>query len=154
LKEADMKRGLTVALILAICSFATHSGAEKKTERRHILLNPDSKLPFSNGVLVGDTLYVAGSVGLDPKTGRPPAEMEEEARLALDGVRNTLVKAGMTMDDLVAVEVYCSDVANYAKFNDVYRKYFQHEFPARAFLGSGPLLFGARFEVKGIAVKR
>jgi 2-iminobutanoate/2-iminopropanoate deaminase len=154
LKEADMKRGLTVALILAICAFATHSAAENKTERRYILLNPDSKLPFSNGVLVGYTLYVAGSVGLDPKTGRPPAELEEEARLALDGVRNTLVKAGMTMEDLVAVEVYCSDVANYAKFNDVYRTYFQHEFPARAFLGSGPLLFGARFEVKGIAVKR
>jgi 2-iminobutanoate/2-iminopropanoate deaminase len=154
MKETNMKRGLTVALILAICAFAAHSGAEKKAERRYILLNPESKLPFSNGVLVGDTLYVAGSIGLDAKTGHPPAELEDEARLVLDGVRNTLVKAGMTMDDLVAVEVYCSDVANYAKFNEVYRTYFQREFPARAFLGSGPLLFGARFEVKGIAVKR
>jgi 2-iminobutanoate/2-iminopropanoate deaminase len=149
-----MKRTMGAALAVVVCAFITLGSVEKKAERRYILLNPESKLPFSNGVLAGETLYVAGTLGLDAKTGRPPADVEEEARLALDGMRNTLTKAGMTMDDLVAVEVFCPDVSNYAKFNDVYRTYFQHEFPARAFLGSGPLLFGARFEVKGIAVKR
>ena len=60
----------------------------------------------------------------------------------------------MTMDDLVSVQVFCSDVSLYGTFNDVYKGYFTKGFPARAFLGSGPLLFGARFEVQGIAVKR
>jgi len=60
----------------------------------------------------------------------------------------------MTMDDLVSVQVFCSDVALFGAFNDVYRGYFTKGFPARAFLGSGPLLSGARFEVQGIAVKR
>ena len=60
----------------------------------------------------------------------------------------------MTMDDLCRVQVYCSDVGHYDVFNKIYRGYFKQEFPARAFLGSGKLLFGARFEVLGVAVKR
>jgi 2-iminobutanoate/2-iminopropanoate deaminase len=58
----------------------------------------------------------------------------------------------MTMDDLVFVQVYCTDVKLYDTFNAVYRTYFKR-FPARAFLGSGPLLGGARFEIQGIAEK-
>ena len=58
------------------------------------------------------------------------------------------------MDDLVMVQVYSSDVADYEAFNEVYRTFFTREFPARAYLGSGTLLYGARFEVLGVAVKR
>ena len=69
-------------------------------------------------------------------------------------MRAQLIAAGMTMDDLVSVQIFCPDVKHYDAFNAVYRTFFTKEFPARAFLGSGPLLFGARFEVMGIAVKR
>ena len=51
------------------------------------------------------------------------------------------------------MKVFCSDVSLYGEFNQVYAEYFSDDPPARAFLGSGPLLFGARFEVNGIAVK-
>ena len=57
------------------------------------------------------------------------------------------------MDDLVSVQIFCSDVTLFEQFNIVYRTYFKAEFPARAFLGSGKLLFDARFEVQGIAAK-
>lgn len=109
--------------------------------------------PFSDAVLAGDTLYVAGRLGMDPRTGRPPATAEQEARNVLDGIRAVLAEAGMTMDDLVSVQVFCSDVSLYGAFNEVYREYFDDDPPARAFLGSGTLLFGARFEVTGIAVR-
>jgi enamine deaminase RidA (YjgF/YER057c/UK114 family) len=52
------------------------------------------------------------------------------------------------------VQVFASDTSDFDAFNRVYRTYFRSEFPARAFIGAGPLLFGARFEVQGIAVKR
>ena len=110
-------------------------------------------LPFSDAVWHGDTLYLCGHIGLDATTGRPPATAEEEARLVLDGVKRTLDAAGLTMDDLVSVQIFCSDVALFEQFNTVYRTYFKGEFPARAFLGSGKLLFDARFEVQGIAAK-
>jgi enamine deaminase RidA (YjgF/YER057c/UK114 family) len=122
--------------------------------RRHVnLANRTSQAPFSDAVLAGDTLYLAGRLGLDP-SGKPPADAMEEARLVLDGMKSVLAEQGMTMDDLVSVQVFCPDLSLYDGFNGVYRSYFAKEFPARAFIGSGPLLRGARFEVQAIAVKR
>ncbi|HET9284778.1 MAG TPA: RidA family protein [Candidatus Angelobacter sp.] len=112
-----------------------------------------ANLPFSDAVWHGDTLYLSGHIGLDPKTGKPGATPEEEARLVLDGIKHTLEAAGLAMENLVSVQIFCSDVSLFEKFNTVYRTYFNGEFPARAFLGSGRLLFDARFEVQGIAAR-
>ena len=109
-------------------------------------------MPFSMGVLVGDTFYMSGHIGFDPATKKVPADLEEEIRSLLDGFRDTLSKAGLSMQDLVYVQIFCSDVSLFDRFNAVYRTYLQEPFPARAFLGSGPLLFGAHFEIQGIAV--
>jgi reactive intermediate/imine deaminase len=124
-------------------------------DRRQIIL-PDRNdtLPFSDGVLVGNTLYLAGTIGVDPATGKAPEDVEQEIRLVLDGVKKTLAAAEMTMDDLVSVQVFCPDLSLYDKFNEIYRTYFTKNFPARAFIGSGPLLRNGRFEVQGIAVRR
>ena len=123
-------------------------------DRRYIVTSPQSNLPFSNGVLVGDTLYIAGHLGLDPRTGKPPSDAAEEARLVMDAIKKVVEDGGMTMDDIVMIEVHCTDLNLYGTFNDVYRTYFKDAFPARAFLGSAKLLRDARFEVLGIAVKK
>ena len=128
-------------------------GAAPAPDRKHYR-DADSDLPFSNAVEAGDTLYLAGTIGLTPGTREVPDDPKEEARNALDTIKSRLEAAGMTMDDLVSVQVFCSDVSHYAAFNEVYRTYFDKEFPARAFIGSGKLLFDARFEVQGIAVRR
>ena len=109
--------------------------------------------PFSGAVQVGNTLYLSGNIGLD-ENQRVPATAEGEAKLLLDSIQGKLKTAGFTMDDLVSVQVFCSDVKHYDAFNTVYRTYFKKEFPARAFIGAGTLLFNARFEMQGIAVKR
>ena len=125
------------------------------TMRKHINLpGKDAALPFSDAVLVGDTLYLSGRLGLVPGTRQVPAAAEEEARNVLDQFKTVLTTAGMTMDDLVSVQVFCSDVSLFDTWNKVYRTYFTKELPARAFLGSGPLLFGARLEMQAIAVRR
>src|ERR1051326_4556861 len=138
------------AILSACCAVAGLAAGQRIRSERTVRSN----LPFSDAVWHGDTLYLSGHIGLDPKTGRPPDTAEEEARLVLDGVKRTLEAAGLTMDDLVQVKIFCSDVGLFEKFNAVYRTYFKKEFPARAFLGSGRLLFDARFEVQGIAAKR
>ena len=147
-----MNHLLTIAsLLLLVAAMALADDSN----RRHIVMHrpAEQKLPFSDGVLVNDTLYVAGHLGLDPKTGKPPASAEEEAKIALDGVKEVVESAGMTMDDLVSVQVFCSDLTQFETFNGVYKTYFHGDFPARAFLGSGPLLRGARFEIMAIGVK-
>ena len=135
--------------ILTACCAVVGLASQRIRSERTVRAN----LPFSDAVWHGDTLYLSGHIGLDPKTGKPGATPEEEARLVLDGVKSTLEAAGLTMDDLVSVQIFCSDVSLFERFNVVYRTYFEKEFPARAFLGSGPLLFGARFEVQGTAAR-
>ena len=139
--------------VLASGLVAAVSATQDSSPRAINLPGRTTSAPFSDAVLAGDTLYVAGRLGMDPETGRPPATAEQEARNVLDGIQAVLAEADMTMDDLVSVQVFCSDVSLYGAFNSVYREYFNADPPARAFLGSGTLLFGARFEVTGIAVK-
>jgi len=114
-----------------------------------------ANLPFSDAVWVGDTLYLSGHLGLDPQTGKPPASATDEAKLVLDAFKHTLEAAGLAMSDLVSLQIFCSDVSLFNEFNSIYRMYFRNdEYPARAFIGSGKLLFEARFEVQGIAVRK
>ena len=55
--------------------------------------------PFSDGILAGNTLYLAGRIGVDPKSGKVPEKIEDEIKLLLDGEKEVLAQAGMTMDD-------------------------------------------------------
>jgi 2-iminobutanoate/2-iminopropanoate deaminase len=147
-----------VAAGLAVRENAGAATPEPKTvigPVRHIVLpTRKDQLPFSDAVLVGNTLYLAGRIGIDPQTGKAPEDVEKEIRFLLEGMKSTLTAAGLTMDDLVSVQVFCPDLTLYDRFNEVYRTYFTKEFPARAFIGSGPLLRGGRFEIQGIAVRR
>ena len=120
--------------------------------REYFARNP--KFPFADAVLVdGKTLYLSGRIGFIPGTAKIPDTMEEEAHAVLTDVQGVLAMAGMTMDDLVSLQIFCSDVSLWEGFNAIYRTYFTGPLPARAFLGSGTLLFGARFELMGVAVK-
>ena len=145
-------RGIVCVFLLLTFSIAAVAADRK------FIVSPragDTKgLPFSDGVLVGNTLYIAGHIGVDPKTGMAPADAEAEAHLVMDGIKKTVEDAGMSMDDVVSVQIFCTDLKLYETFNAVYRTYFHADFPARAFIGTNNLLRNGHYEVMGIAVKR
>jgi 2-iminobutanoate/2-iminopropanoate deaminase len=125
------------------------------SNRQYINLpNRRHNLPFSDAVLINDTLYLSGRIGIDPNTGVAAADVDQEITMLLDGLRDVLAAATMSMDDLVYVQIYCPDLSLFDRFNAKYRTYFKSDLPARAFLGSGPLLLNGRFELQGIAVRR
>jgi 2-iminobutanoate/2-iminopropanoate deaminase len=147
-----LSRMSAVALGFAIgvgCIVTTDAQSSRRYVNPRSATNPANAAqpPFSGAVVVGDTAYLSGVLG----TGETA---EAAATAGLNSLQTSLQAAGMTMDDLVTVQIFCPDVANYDAFNRVYRTFFKAEFPARAFLGSGPLLQGAKFEIQGIAVKR
>jgi len=133
--------------VSCVVSTTAQSGRRYVTPRSAANAADATQPPFSGAVVVGNTAYLAGVLGSGDTA-------EAAAKSGLDALQTSLTNAGMTMDDLVSVQIFCPDVANYDAFNKVYRTYFKQEFPARAFLGSGPLLRGAKFEIQGIAVKR
>ncbi|MFZ4985561.1 MAG: RidA family protein, partial [Blastocatellia bacterium] len=128
--------GLLIGLSIS-AAVATFSQVGASARRRYINLpSKNPALPFSDAVLVGDTLYLAGRLGTDPKTNQIPADPDQEVRFLLDSFKETLAAGGMTMDNLVTVTIYCPDLTLYDKFNAVYRSYFGKDCPARAFIGS------------------
>jgi len=143
---------------LGLSTFFTVRGAfsqgEAQSKRRAINLpGPASQFPFSKAILAGDTLYLSGGIGLDPKTGKAPDKIEDELKNLFDDYKNTLSAAGMSMDDLVFVQVFCTDLSLFDKFNAAYRAQFSKDFPARAFIGAGSILRGGHFEMQAIAVR-
>ncbi len=149
-----MKRLTLSSLVIGIVVLAATGFSQKSTDFRYINLpgRTDDR-PFSNAVLVGDTLYLSGTLGIDPDTDALPPDVQQEIRIILDSMKQRLEMAGMTMNDLVSVQVFCPDLSLYDEFNAIYRTYFKDHFPARMFIGSGQLLRGAHFEVMGTAVK-
>jgi 2-iminobutanoate/2-iminopropanoate deaminase len=148
---------MTQRIALAVVAIAVSLGARAATDApRYIVADRSAaraSLPFSDAVWSGNTLYVAGSIGTDPNTQKVPTDPALEAKLVLDAVKATVERAGLSMDDLVSVTVYCSDLNLYDTFNAVYKNYFHANYPARAFVGVAQLVRGAHFEVQGIAVK-
>jgi 2-iminobutanoate/2-iminopropanoate deaminase len=144
---------LGLAAVFAVRDAFSQADAQGK---RRVINLPDKQVqaPFSNAVLAGDTLYMAGSIGLDAKSGKAPEKVEDEIKNLFDNYKAVLNASGMSMDDLVFVQVYCTDLSLYDKFNAAYKAQFSKDFPARAFIGAGSLLRGGHFEMQAIAVRR
>ena len=139
--------------LLAATTVTLAGGSVERSYVDHAIPPGGKPLPFSDAVRSGDTLYVAGHLGLDPKSGNAAADPMSEATLVMEAVKATVERAGYHMDDFVSVTVFCTDLNLYETFNGVYQKYFQGHYPARAFIGADKLVRGAHFEVLGVAVR-
>lgn len=109
--------------------------------------------PFSPGVLVGDTLYVAGQIGSNLKTGQIPEEFEAEVRQTLENIGLVLKEAGMTFDNAVTVHVYLTDMTLFPRMNAVYTEFFKEPRPARTTVGVAKLVGAAKIEITVTASK-
>lgn len=138
-------------LALALCALPVAAMAETVTYIPIPASPSGAPPPFSRAVMAGDTLYVAGTTDGGARLGGTPADA---ARRVMDNIKHTVEAGGLTMDDLVWVQIFSSDLADYAAFNEVYRTYFTGPMPARAYLGAAHLLGDAHFEVMGIAVRK
>jgi len=149
-----------LTIILVAGGILTVNGAFSQvtiqpTRKAINLPDKPAQLPFSDAILAGNTLYLAGRIGLDPRTGKAPEQIEDEIKYLLDGEKAVLAQAGMTMDDLVYVQIACTDLSLFEKFNPIYKSYFAtKDLPAREFIGAGSLLRGGHFELQAIAVKK
>ncbi len=117
-------------------------------ERR--VINPPglpTNLPFSNGIQVGDMLWIAGT------EGTVSGDITEETRTALANVKKVLDAAGFDVRDVVQVTVYLKDVDEFAKMNAVYREFFPDPRPTRTTVQVARLVNDARVEITSVAVR-
>ena len=138
-------------------SFAGRGNAEAQSAAGRRVIRPAKApnigLPFSPGIRVGNTLYVAGHLGRDPVSSKLVAGgIEAETRQSLNNIRDVLRTAGMDLKDVASVTVYITSFADFARFNAVYREYFPTDPPARATVQVAALNDGAVVELQMIAV--
>ena len=109
--------------------------------------------PYSQAILVGKTLYIAGQVPIDPSTGKPiEGSFKEKARRVIENVKAIVEAAGGGLEDIVKVTVYLRDISFYGEFNEVYSEYFKDWRPARAVVGVSNLPKDLDLEMEAIAV--
>ncbi|CAB5141132.1 RidA/YER057c/UK114 superfamily protein [Olavius algarvensis associated proteobacterium Delta 3] len=110
--------------------------------------------PYSQGIAAGHMVFVSGQLGMDPKTTELVGQdLESQARQALANLKQIVIASGCELTDIVAVDVFLTDMNDFVAFNAIYSEYFSEHKPARAAIGVASLPKGARVEVKCIAVK-
>ncbi len=146
-----MKSLFTPTLVLVLSLFLPASALSEKRVI-HPKEFPGGR-PYSPGILVDGTLYAAGQIGAEPKTGRIPQDFEAEVRQCLDNVGLILKEAGMSFADVVSVQVYLTDMDLFQRMNAVYTGYFKEPRPARTTVGVAKLVGTARIEITVTARK-
>jgi 2-iminobutanoate/2-iminopropanoate deaminase len=115
---------------------------------------PATGLPYSPGILVGDTLYISGQLGRDPATAKlVPGGIEPETRQALKNLGEVLKAAGMDYADVVSVTAFITDFQDFPKFNAAYAEVFAADPPARATVQVARLNLDAHVEIQMIAAR-
>lgn len=111
-------------------------------------------LPFSRGILAGDTFYLSGSIGFDERENKVVAGgIEAETRKAIENLEIVLREGGMDLTHVVKVTAYLADINDYEKFNRVYGEYFSDHLPTRETVAVSGLALGAKIELSFIAVR-
>jgi reactive intermediate/imine deaminase len=108
---------------------------------------------YSQAVRVGDTVYLSGQIGLDPRTMTLVDGIDAQIGQVFRNLQAVAGAAGATLGDAVKVNVYLTDLANFAKVNEVMAQYFSQPYPARAAVGVAALPRGALVEVEAVLVR-
>lgn len=109
--------------------------------------------PYSPGILAGDTLYVSGLQGTDPKTHALPADLGQEVRNCLENIGRVLNDAHMKYSDVASVQIYLDDMSQLQEVNAIYKEYFKSPLPARTTVQVAKLSLGAHIAVSAIVRK-
>jgi 2-iminobutanoate/2-iminopropanoate deaminase len=111
--------------------------------------------PYSHAVWTGNLLYCSGQTPIDPATGKLiQGEIGEQTQRVFDNLEGVLTDAGLTMDDVIKVNVYLTSMSSFAGMNAVYQQRFNAPYPARTTVAVAQLPLNAEIEIELVAEKR
>ncbi|HHN6005825.1 RidA family protein [Acinetobacter baumannii] len=107
---------------------------------------------YSQAILVGNTLYLSGQIGLDPYSMELVDGIEAQIRRVFDNLKAVCEAAGGTLADIAKLNIFLTDLSNFQLVNQIMGEYFAQPYPARAALGVASLPKGALVEMDGIVI--
>ena len=123
-------------------------------ERKVVNLAPARGLPFNDGIVAGNTLYIAGQEGTDDSGKLAEGGIGPETSAALGNIEKVLKAAGFEMKDVVSVTVYLADIHEFGDMNKIYKSVMPDPKPARATIQAAALVNNARIEISAVAVRQ
>jgi len=141
---------LTLGIALTILSGRVGHAQERKV----VNLSDAKGLPFSDGIVAGNTLYIAGQEGSDDSGKLVAGGIAAETKAALENIQKVIKAAGFDLKDIVSVTVYLADIHEFGDMNKVYKSFMPDPKPARATIQAAALVNDARIEISAIAVKQ
>lgn len=105
---------------------------------------------YSQAVRAGSTVYLSGQIGLEPESMRMAEGIEAQTRRVFDNLRAVAEAAGGSLDSMVKLTVYLTDLAHFPRINEIMAEYFRKPYPARAAVGVSALPRGAMVEIEGV----
>jgi 2-iminobutanoate/2-iminopropanoate deaminase len=110
--------------------------------------------PYSQALLANNILYISGQLGIDPAAGKlVEGDIAAQAKQALTNVMAILMEQNMSMSNVVQVQVFLTDIADFSAVNEVYKTFFNEPYPARAAVQVAALPAGASVEILATAIK-
>jgi 2-iminobutanoate/2-iminopropanoate deaminase len=148
-----MKTLLSVLIVIASWTLTgAAAAASAGAEVEYHAVPGDADMPFSAAVRVGDMLYLSGTLGIDPGTGRlVEGGISAETKQLMENIAAALVRYGSSLDRVVKCTVFLADIEEWAAMNAVYRSFFGDHPPARSALGASGLALDARVEIECMA---
>ena len=145
-----------VRLWLLVATLLTMVPAWQRSYAQHTAVNLSSanNLPFSDGIVAGNSLYIAGQQGLDASGKLVPGGIGPETKATLETIEKVLKAAGFELKDLVSVNVYLADINEFGDMNKVYKPFLPDPKPARTTIQAAALVNHARIEISAIAVRQ
>ena len=107
---------------------------------------------YSQAIRFGDTVYLSGQIGLDPRTMQLVAGIDAEIAQVLNNLQAVAAAAGGSLNDIVKLTVYLADLSDFTRLNEIMEQYFTTPYPARAAVGVASLPRGAAVEIDGVMV--
>lgn len=152
--KSQHARVVTLAVTTVVLLTLISAKPAYAQEHKPIKMSGTSGLPFSDGIVAGNTLYIAGQEGTDEQGKLAPGGIAGETKAALDNIEKVLKAAGFQRSDIVSVTVYLADIHEFGDMNKVYREFMPDPKPARATVQAAALVNNARIEISAIAVKQ
>lgn len=142
---------LTVTLSLFLLGAAAVNAAELEA-----VASPKAPAAigaYSQAIVIGDAIFVSGTLPLNPETGEMPDDIKEQAKQSLDNIKVILEEAGTDMSNVIKATIFLADIGDFAAVNEVYSTYFTAPFPARSCVAVKDIPRGAKIEIEVIAAK-
>ncbi len=151
----NIKIRLIFLCTISVLSTLTFSKEPNKMTKEIISTKnaPQAIGPYSQAVKAGNLMFVSGQIPLDPKTGDLVSDsIEEQAKQVLKNVQSICEAAGYSLDDIVKISIFLTDLSNFGIVNDVMKEYFSEPYPARATVEVSALPLGVNVEIEAIVL--